>query len=82
MADAADSCGSVQRGDDPWFHLRIGAIFIILVTSLFGTLAPIIAKRSWRVPTPAFDFVKYFGSGVIVRPHLHLHHHLCIHFRN
>lgn len=65
MADA-ESCGSVQRDADPWFGLRIGAIFVILVTSLVGTLAPIVAKRSWRVPTPAFDFVKYFGSGVIV----------------
>lgn len=63
----SDECGSVQRGDDPWKGLRIGAIFVILVTSLCGTLAPILAKRSWHVPTPAFDFVKYFGSGVIVR---------------
>jgi len=59
-------CGGVERGEDRWKNLRIGAIFIILVTSLCGTLAPILAKRAWRVPAPAFDFVKFFGSGVIV----------------
>lgn len=62
-----DTCGSVHRGHDKYHNLRIGAIFVILVTSLAGTLSPILAKRTWRVPTPAFDFVKYFGSGVIVR---------------
>ncbi|KAK4056706.1 hypothetical protein OIO90_002258 [Microbotryomycetes sp. JL221] len=49
--------------------LRIGAIFIILVTSLIGTLLPIVlrrAKSKFRVPEAAFQFVKYFGSGVIV----------------
>jgi zinc transporter 1/2/3 len=63
----SDTCGSVSRGPDPYFHIRIAAIFVILVTSLCGTLSPVIAKRVWKVPAPLFDFVKYFGSGVIVR---------------
>ncbi|GAA96064.1 uncharacterized protein L969DRAFT_17204 [Mixia osmundae IAM 14324] len=48
--------------------LRVGALFIILTTSLVGTLFPVIARRipSLKVPTAAFDFVKYFGSGVII----------------
>jgi hypothetical protein len=62
----SDGCGVVERGEDRWKNLRIGAIFILLVTSLCGTLAPILAKRTWRIPAPAFDFVKFFGSGVIV----------------
>ena len=62
----SDECGDVERGEDPWKNLRIGAIFIVLITSLCGTLAPILAKRAWRIPAPAFDFVKFFGSGVIV----------------
>ncbi|KAF8311409.1 ZIP-like iron-zinc transporter [Clavulina sp. PMI_390] len=62
----SDNCGAASRTDDPYYHLRIASIFVILVTSLAGTLTPIIAKRSWKVPTPAFDFVKYFGSGVII----------------
>jgi hypothetical protein len=66
LGKMSNDCGSVQRGSDPWKNLRIGAIFVILVTSLCGTLSPIIAKRSWQVPVPVFDFVKYFGSGVIV----------------
>jgi hypothetical protein len=40
-------------------------IFVVLATSLVGTLFPIIAKRStWNCPTAVFDFAKYFGSGV------------------
>ncbi|KAK4054509.1 hypothetical protein OIV83_001003 [Microbotryomycetes sp. JL201] len=50
-------------------QLRIAAVFIILVTSLLGTLLPIFlrsARSRLRVPEAAFQFVKYFGSGVIV----------------
>ena len=46
--------------------LRIGSIFIILATSGVGTFFPVIAKRALKIPTAGFDFVKYFGSGVIV----------------
>lgn len=48
--------------------LRVGAIFIILVTSLFGTLFPILTRRStlFVIPAAAYDFAKYFGSGVII----------------
>ncbi|KAF8518935.1 ZIP-like iron-zinc transporter [Hysterangium stoloniferum] len=62
-----DSCGSVNNQVD-LLGLRVGAIFIILVTSLFGTLFPILARRSKfiRLPPIAFDFAKFFGSGVII----------------
>ncbi|EGG00902.1 uncharacterized protein MELLADRAFT_92865 [Melampsora larici-populina 98AG31] len=48
--------------------LRVGAIFIILVTSLFGTLFPILTRRSslFVIPAAAYEFAKYFGSGVII----------------
>ncbi|KDN41322.1 Zinc/iron permease [Tilletiaria anomala UBC 951] len=48
--------------------LRIGAIFVILATSLFTTLFPVVTRRVPRcsVPRPVFDFAKYFGSGVII----------------
>jgi len=58
-----DPCGA--ETDDSYFGLRIGALFIILVTSACGTLFPIIARRL-KVPGAIFDFAKYFGSGVII----------------
>ncbi|GJN88689.1 hypothetical protein Rhopal_001655-T1 [Rhodotorula paludigena] len=46
--------------------LRVGGLFIILVTSLVGTLFPVIAKRvpflRRRVPGSVFEFAKFFGS--------------------
>ncbi|KPV74005.1 uncharacterized protein RHOBADRAFT_37873 [Rhodotorula graminis WP1] len=65
--DAPDPCGAVSTGR---LGLRIGSIFAILVTSLAGTLFPILAKRvkalERTVPGFVFDFAKFFGSGVIL----------------
>ena len=65
------NCGS-GGGDRRYTGLRIASIFIILATSLFGALFPVLAKRTkWlsaRIPTRVFDTAKYFGSGVIVSP--------------
>ncbi|GAA5988743.1 hypothetical protein JCM10908_006152 [Rhodotorula pacifica] len=67
MSDAEDVCGPVSVGR---IGLRVGAIFIILVTSVFGTMLPILSKRvpflRRAVPGTLFDFVKFFGSGVIL----------------
>ncbi|KAF3769238.1 putative plasma membrane low affinity zinc ion transporter [Cryphonectria parasitica EP155] len=48
--------------------LRISSIFVILVGSFIGAVAPIILARSSRmmVPKTAFFIAKYFGSGVII----------------
>ncbi|KAJ1030519.1 hypothetical protein NDA16_001428 [Ustilago loliicola] len=48
--------------------LRIGAIFIIWATSSAATLFPVITRRVPRfsINREAFDFAKYFGSGVII----------------
>jgi len=61
------SCGNIDNGND-FFHLRIGSLFIIMVTSICATLFPILAKRSrfLRVPDNVYDGAKYFGSGVII----------------
>lgn len=49
---------------------QVGSIFVILVTSLVGTLFPVITKRTRRlrkaVPGAVFEFGKFFGSGVIL----------------
>ena len=66
------NCGE-GGGSDEFFGLRVASIFIILIGSMFGALFPVLARRTkWlssRVPHGLFDFAKYFGSGVIVRPH-------------
>ncbi|KAJ6441552.1 membrane zinc transporter [Purpureocillium lavendulum] len=48
--------------------LRIGAIFIILVASLFGALAPVLLQRQTKMHIPKFTFFicKYVGTGVIL----------------
>jgi zinc transporter 1/2/3 len=48
--------------------LRISSIFVILVSSIFGAVFPVIAKRfgGSGIPSWAFFVAKYFGSGVII----------------
>lgn len=48
--------------------VRISAIFVILVGSLWGAWFPVFAKRrpGLKVPEVAFFIAKYFGSGVII----------------
>ena len=65
----AINCGP-GGGSDNHFHLRIAAIFIILICSTFGAVFPIIARRSsWlHVPKPAFEYVSI--SDLIIDSHL------------
>ncbi|TKA51861.1 hypothetical protein B0A53_05213 [Rhodotorula sp. CCFEE 5036] len=67
MSDVEDACGPTSVGR---VGLRVGAIFVILVTSVFGTMFPILSKRvpflRRAIPGSLFDFVKFFGSGVIL----------------
>ncbi|KAI9672413.1 MAG: hypothetical protein M1829_004492 [Trizodia sp. TS-e1964] len=68
-AGASTTPGCSAGNDfDGRLGLRISAIFVILVGSLFGTIFPVVANRhkSLGVPPFAFFFAKYFGSGVIV----------------
>ncbi|KAG8854569.1 high-affinity Zn(2+) transporter zrt1 [Tulasnella sp. 330] len=60
-------CGSLNNQSD-FLGLRIGSIFVILASSCFGALFPVIAKRATMLPLPkaVYDFAKYFGSGVII----------------
>ncbi|GAA6042440.1 hypothetical protein JCM8097_008453 [Rhodosporidiobolus ruineniae] len=59
-----------QRHSSSELGLRIGALWVILVTSLLGTLFPIVAKRvpalRRRTPATLFEFAKSAGSGVIL----------------
>ena len=54
----ADECGVVAVADTQ-MHLRIAAIFVILVGATGGALFPVLAKRSrWlKVPTSMFKCV-------------------------
>ncbi|GAA6023142.1 hypothetical protein JCM8202_000998 [Rhodotorula sphaerocarpa] len=67
MSDSGDLCGPTSVGR---VGLRTGAIFVILATSVFGTMFPILSKRvpfmRRHVPSSVFDFTKFFGSGVIL----------------
>jgi len=65
--DSSLQCGAIDN-EVQWFGLRIGAVFIILATSLSGSLFPVLARKaSWmHIPQGAYDFAKYFGSGIII----------------
>jgi len=67
MSDADVPCGPVDNGSD-FFHLRVAAVFIILVTSMFAALFPVVVKRTSvvRIPDMVYNGVKYFGSGIII----------------
>lgn len=48
--------------------VRVGAIFVILVSSALFTVVPVVTRRIPRlvIPPPIYDFAKFFGSGVII----------------
>lgn len=49
------------------FGLHVGAIFIILCTSLFGASIPLVANRLWQKMDPIYLACgKMFGAGVIL----------------
>ncbi|KAL6306140.1 Zinc/iron permease [Sparassis latifolia] len=62
-------CGT-GGGANSYFHLRVASIFIIMATSGFGALFPVLSKRTrWldaHLPDALFQTAKYFGSGVII----------------
>ncbi|PWZ02954.1 putative ZRT2-zinc transporter II [Testicularia cyperi] len=69
MADAEQpSCSGPGEQWSGSLGLRIGAIFILWASATAVTLFPIVTRRVPRmsIPREAFDFAKYFGSGVII----------------
>ncbi|KAF1817419.1 ZIP zinc/iron transport family [Eremomyces bilateralis CBS 781.70] len=70
MDDEHHEPGQCDTGNefDGQMGLRISAIFVILVGSLFGAWFPVFAQRhagSW-IPESFFFISKFFGSGVII----------------
>lgn len=67
MADALDSCNG-EPVDLGHRSLRIGAIFIIMASSLLGAMSPVILahQRKIAVPKMAFFVCKFVGTGVII----------------
>ncbi|KAL8661735.1 MAG: hypothetical protein Q9168_008355 [Polycauliona sp. 1 TL-2023] len=69
-AAATDKPVACDAGNDfdGRIGVRISAIFVILIGSLFGALFPVFAKyhKGVGVPERAFFIVKYFGSGIII----------------
>ncbi|KAL1405303.1 hypothetical protein Q8F55_008930 [Vanrija albida] len=66
LDDAAPEDPCAASFSETHWGLRIGSIFIILATSLFGTFLPIFLRNASFVPRWAFEFAKFFGSGVII----------------
>ena len=66
-----DDDGSCEAGNDyngEHMGARISAVFVVLVSSAFGTFLPLLSSRYSFVKLPSWVFfiAKYFGSGVIV----------------
>jgi len=69
MADEQPNCGPARaEAFSGSIGLRVGAIFIIGVSSLFMTLFPVVTGRVPRfaIPNYFYEFAKFFGSGVII----------------
>ncbi|GAA6010855.1 hypothetical protein JCM10207_003960 [Rhodosporidiobolus poonsookiae] len=68
MSELNEACSKQASDGDVGF--RTGALFVILITSLVGTMFPIASKRvPWlnrHTPAFLFEFAKFFGSGVIL----------------
>ncbi|KAA1135389.1 high-affinity Zn(2+) transporter zrt1 [Puccinia graminis f. sp. tritici] len=66
-ASIEDECSNIAPINEQ-LPLRIAAIFIILVTSMLGTLFPVLTRQSKRLSVSPwiYEAVKYFGSGVIL----------------
>lgn len=76
-------CNAVDR--DYNIPLRIGLIFVILVTSAIGVFLPIIATAFTRVTTQSTIFVilRQFGTGVVLSTaFVHLYTHATLMFAN
>jgi len=61
-------CGGIADAPEQ-LNLRIASVFVLLVASLLGAMLPVVLKPSkpGRSTALLYEFLKYFGSGVIVR---------------
>ncbi|OAG41168.1 hypothetical protein AYO21_04548 [Fonsecaea monophora] len=77
------NCGLTQRDYD--IPLRIGTLFVVLVTSAIGVYAPLLlTKLPFKtVNAIGFTVVKQFGTGVILSTaFVHLYTHASLMFNN
>ncbi|KAF2016480.1 Zinc/iron permease [Aaosphaeria arxii CBS 175.79] len=68
MADEKPQCGSGADAAEYDFPLHVGAVFIVLIASIFGAGFPVVAKKvKWmKIPPKIFFFCKHFGTGVLI----------------
>ncbi|KIX01591.1 uncharacterized protein Z518_09317 [Rhinocladiella mackenziei CBS 650.93] len=82
-SSSSASCGLQERDYD--IPLRIGTLFVVLVTSGMGVFAPLLLVKIpfQNVNTWVFTIVKQFGTGVIVSTaFVHLYTHASLMFNN
>ena len=62
----AASCSLRERDYD--LPIRIGTLFVVLVTSGIGVFAPILLSKfpSWSLNGTVFTVIKQFGTGIII----------------
>ncbi|ODV60942.1 ZIP zinc/iron transport family [Ascoidea rubescens DSM 1968] len=65
-----DECATSNDYNGEYWGARISTVPVLLVTSLFGAIFPVMSansKASWfKMPDWCFFYCKYFGSGVIL----------------
>ncbi|ODV63061.1 Low-affinity zinc transporter of the plasma membrane [Ascoidea rubescens DSM 1968] len=65
-----DECATTNDYNGEHWNARISTVPVLLVTSLFGAVFPVMSantKHSWiKMPDWCFFYCKYFGSGVIL----------------
>ncbi|KAJ5090884.1 ZIP zinc transporter [Penicillium argentinense] len=82
-SESSQSCGIQSRDYD--VPLRIGTLFVVLVTSAIGVFAPILLARLpfAAVNSVVMTIIKQFGTGIIIATaFVHLYTHANLMFTN
>ncbi|KAL2159366.1 hypothetical protein VTH06DRAFT_2369 [Thermothelomyces fergusii] len=75
------SCERVER--DYNIRLRVGLLFVMLVTSSIGVFTPILVASYVSPSHPLFTILRQFGTGVIISTaFVHLYTHANLMFQN
>ncbi|KAK0745595.1 ZIP zinc transporter-domain-containing protein [Schizothecium vesticola] len=80
-AEEAKSCDKTQR--DYNIKLRVGLLFVMLVTSCLGVFTPILISSFVSPSNAVFTILRQFGTGVIISTaFIHLFTHAVLMFGN
>ncbi|KAK5656990.1 hypothetical protein OQA88_3513 [Cercophora sp. LCS_1] len=80
-AEVEKTCEKVDRNYN--IPLRVGLLFVIMVTSSIGVFTPILISSFVSPTNPVFTILRQFGTGIIISTaFIHLFTHAVLMFQN